>query len=602
MLDVNFIPQVVRQCDDILKELKKFSVTFKIDMNFIDFEILNIFTILSYTDGKTEVLNNDTMHLLEDDDKYNKEGFDITQKFDIKIIPKVESLDIALKFSHDNDEALLYFYQEKTLQEDEDSINKILRVIENTLALHKVILRKREQRHDLVIRQIQEHIKNKTPYPLSLVVEKADFFSPSMPPRLIFVPQQVCEEYKIENQANVFYAVDRDDAILKYYKGISSRPGRDIFGRFIEQSEGNFEELELPNFSREDAMIEDNGDSVWIKSLVSAFVSYKNNEIIFFKQEVLDNVGVHNTPLLLGGKDKQIRLEIGAADPLKDAIESGMIIEAGEIIIRGNVASGVTLKAKNVEIEGQTHQNSKIVADRAKILSHKGTLIAKEVEIGSIEGGIVEGEKIVASYCNGGRVSGGEVKIAEVENNNKVTFNYRLYLTNIAGENNEIIFYSFATEKSRELAEVLTQKKESIAESAKGLVAKYQKLMNFIAHYQKTIDQIKSVDSKAQTQMLQNKKIRDIFQRHSFALEEVKKIKKELMEFESLIKTTAISLTQLDDEVLGAQVSCDGAWGVGTQLCYQRDYPKKMTKFLAVSQEMQGNYQLDKKTREFIIV
>ncbi|MCE3040133.1 FapA family protein [Helicobacter anatolicus] len=599
MLDINFVPQVIKQCFNVAEELKKFSLTFKIDPNLIDFKILNIYTFLVHLDGKKELLNAHTMHYLEEDQYYNSGDFHFIQNFDIKIFPKNEHFDVALKISENCDEARLFFYQDDILRDDEEFFEKVLHLVENHLVLHRVILRKNIKRNAQIIEQIKQKIHHKTPYPLSIVVERASF-TPSVQPYFVFVPKEEYKDYKQEFK-HAYFAVNINDAILKYYQGVESKSGRDVFGKFVEGERGDIKDLDMPDFNKEDAVLEQQEDCVVIKSLVDAYVSYRESKILFFKEKTLDNVKTYNIPMLLGGVDKQISLEIMASDPSKDAIASGVVLEANVISIKGSIGSNVVLRAKNIDIEGQTHQNTKIFAHKAKILLHKGYLVADFAEVGSVDSGSIESEKIFVSYCNGGRLFGNEIKIAELENNNKITFNSKVHLQNISGEYNEIVFYSFISEKTKELAEVLKHKKEQLTEKGKVLFAKYQKMTNFTIKYQRTIDQIKSADDKMQAQMLQNKGIRDIFYRYNLALKESKRLKKELLEFESLLKNTSISMMQLDDEVLGAQVFCDGSWGVETQLCYQREYPKNMTKNLIVEKGFKGNYQLDKKTRDFIV-
>ncbi|STP12316.1 multidrug resistance protein [Helicobacter mustelae] len=605
MNDVNFIPQIIKQCDDISKELKKFSALYKIDLENIGFEILKISTFLHYPNGKKELLEEHNIHFLEDDEYYNLADFEISQSFDIKILPKIKVPDVSLKFSERNDRAFLYFYQDDSLQNNPEFFDKIISLAEGLLALHKAILRNRRAKRILIIKQIKEKIRHKTPYPLSITIDESTFYTPPKPPYFVFVPKEECkdkEQYKDHKKEfeDAFFAVDKNDPILKYYPATPSKPGRDIFGKFIKGDHTDLTDLEIPLFEREDAMLEDRGECIWIKALIPSFVQYKDHAILFFKQEHLDNVSIYNTPLLLGGEEKQVRLEILATNPLKDAIESGMILEAKEIFVKGNIAQDVILRAKKLQIEGQTHQSTQIIAQDAKILLHKGHLVAKNAEVGSLESGSIEAEKIEAKYCNGSRITGSEIKIIELENNNKITFNHRLYLENISGRQNEIIFYAFANGRLKELEQELLAKKENVTNTSKEIFAKYQKITEFLSKYQSTIEQIKTSEHNIQTQMLQNKQIHNIVQRYGLAIKESEKLKKELSDIESHLKEISSDLEKLDDEVLEAEAYCSKSWGTNTQLCYQREYPKKTLKSFGVNADFAGNYCLDKNTQEFV--
>ncbi|STP06522.1 hypothetical protein [Helicobacter canis] len=66
-----------------------------------------------------------------------------------------------------------------------------------------------------------------------------------------------------------------------------------------------------------------------------------------------------------------------------------MHIEAEHIEIAGDLGSSTTIKAKQLIINGSTHKSSKILAQHAKILTHKGLLIAQDCTIKNLDSGTI---------------------------------------------------------------------------------------------------------------------------------------------------------------------------------------------------------------------
>ena len=62
-----------------------------------------------------------------------------------------------------------------------------------------------------------------------------------------------------------------------------------------------------------------------------------------------------------------------------------MVVEVGEIDIKGNVGSNAKVCAKRVNIEGQTHKTSQIKADDITINIHKGSAVGHNIKVSRLD-------------------------------------------------------------------------------------------------------------------------------------------------------------------------------------------------------------------------
>jgi hypothetical protein len=66
--------------------------------------------------------------------------------------------------------------------------------------------------------------------------------------------------------------------------------------------------------------------------------------------------------IIINNDDVELEDAYSDIESEEDAVGSGVTVEAKELRVKGNVAENSLIKASLVEIEGQTHKNSKIYA------------------------------------------------------------------------------------------------------------------------------------------------------------------------------------------------------------------------------------------------
>ncbi|WP_104697407.1 MULTISPECIES: hypothetical protein [unclassified Helicobacter] len=601
MQHTRFVPQVVKQCSDVRGELEGFAKNFKLDIKAIWFEILKIQTFIEHRDGMGfKLMDPKELKKLDDEDFYNEDSFRLKQVYDIRIIPRENNWNVALKISPFGDKVSLCLYDDCALLDTEKFYESFIGYIETLLVYEGIFVRRRDTYKDLIIYHIKKHIDEKLKFPYEFKIQESEQYRPQQEAYFDFLPQI---EWEIENKKidNAFYAVNKGDKVIRYFKSKKSRSGRNLYGNFIAATQINLvgESISL-NFNSEEIEVVDHDEEILYKSLLDAYVRVKDNEIIFYTQKQFDCVDIANTPPLLGGLKKGLELYIASSDMTKDAINEGVILEASKIEIVGNIGPNVRLHATDLKIDGQTHQDAEIIAVNADIAVHKGNLIAKQAIIKSLEAGFVQAEELQIEKCLGGSILSKEAKIDNIMSNNKITISHKLSIGNIEGNSNIITLSSLAYTKTKDLIDNLVKKRDFLISSAKKVYAKYHKILCMVKKNKELIDRVNASSQSVKKQIMQHKNIIEVYEYHNKMTKELRGLKQELLDYQYFVQNTIEKLTHVDEEILNAQIYCDASWGENTKVVYQREFPKKEIKSINVIRDHKGGYKIDKETKEIV--
>ncbi len=140
------------------------------------------------------------------------------------------------------------------------------------------------------------------------------------------------------------------------------------------------------------------------------------------------------------GVETEVKLHINESDHMKDAIGTGVEVEATEVKVEGNVGASAIVRAEEVSIGGQTHQTSKIYAKTAKINVHRGYVeTTEDLQITRLEGGVAEAKKAKISQMIGGEVKAIEVDVDVIASNARICAVSKISIGKMVGENNKLI-------------------------------------------------------------------------------------------------------------------------------------------------------------------
>ncbi len=596
---MKFPQQLVKQCSDIQIELAKVADAFKVDPQYVGFELLAVGVLLDRNDKNGfQVVTKEEMQQLEDEELFNTDNFKIKQRYDIRIKPIESKPLISLRISPFGDKMRLRFSEGIGLLDEDIFYEEMMREIEAQMAFEGIIIRRMKDIKQRLKSQVQTLIQNQIFPPCEIDLMESVTYSPHREAYSEFLIP--CEE-RYRDYKEAYFAVNKGENIVAFYKAKPSSSGRNLYGEFILATHIDLMHTNsFPKFNSDEVEQIEEDERVVFRSLIDSYVRLRGNEIDFYRQNEFNHINASSTPPLLGGMGKNLTLTIKASNNSQDAIGEGVVLEAANIKIIGNVAKNARIQANEIEIEGTTHEQSEIIANRAKITTHRGNLIADEAMIETLDQGFVQSESIHLDLCQEGEVLSKEANIKKIASNNKVTISYRLHVGSIEGENNIITISSLAYHKTKELIDVLVKKKNFLINSAKEVYSKYHKILASVKKSKPLIEQIEGAQEVIREQMMQNKDIAEAYGRHHTMIKDLRMFRQELFDYQQFIEKTVNNLVQIDEEILNAQIYCDKSWGEDTKLIYQREFPKKQVKSLNVDKDFKGGYRIDSETEEFV--
>ena len=418
--------------------------------------------------------------------------------------------------------------------------------------------------------------------------------------------------------AHAHFAVNKEELIARYHKPRMGQSGRNIYGEFVRvqdappplplpqfnPQEVRLEEVRLEEVRLEEVRLGESGEAgescSEFYALIDAFVRVGEDSIVFFTQREFESVEALAVPPLLGGIERNIALKITTPDPTKDAISSGVILEATSITIHGNVGANVFLRAKELIVQGQTHQSAELHALQASITTHKGYLAANNAQVKNLETGTIESQILNIEKSLGGNIFAQNLTIKTLSGNNKITLSSQLHVESIEGNDNVLTLSANACCETKAKMQALESKREMIVRGVQKTYARYLQTAKLMQKNSVLIAQINRAPESIKKQMMTNRSIVAICQRQERISKELEALKVALADSQLAVRGVLEELVALDEVILEAKLCCDDAWGENTQLVYQRHYPQKESKSLIVSSQYKGDYKMDKATQEFI--
>ena len=297
---------------------------------------------------------------------------------------------------------------------------------------------------------------------------------------------------KIDHSDKGFmYTAKEGDIIIEVIKPQGGKAGRNCKGEFLSLKEVElFNEIPQIRVS-DDIEIRDMVDKIQYIAKRSGFINEaKDNEFEIRDELVIDEVSFKTTGSIKTGGDKDIKINIECNDSMSDAIGAGVNIETSEIKAEGNVGNGATVKAKVIEIGGQTHQSSILYGGDVTINLHKGFVDGEKIVIDLLEGGKVVGDIVHIKKASGGEIHAKEVYIDTVLSNVNVHASNYIELEKVEGEGNKFIIDAKAQRGFKEKVENLESNIIDIGINITQIIKKIKQIKIKINHEKETTQNI----------------------------------------------------------------------------------------------------------------
>ena len=415
------------------------------------------------------------------------------------------------------------------------------------------------------------------------------------------------EEKNIDHSNRDFMqTVQKGDLVIEVHKSREGQIGRNCKGCVI-----NFTQIELSHnldvVVSEDFIVKEEGEKIFYYATKDGFIYESSPQHYEIKDElVVDEISFKATGSIDAGEQNNIKVNIEGKDSLVDTIGQGMKIESAEVKTNGNVGSGAEVKADKVEIGGQTHQSSKIIAKDVTIHLHKGYVSGDIVHIDILENGTVEANIAYIDKASGGKVIAKEIYFNEVLSNMNAFASQYIEIDTLRGDGNKFIIDPKSQRDFKEQVEKLEDSIQTMQQEIKLTTKKIKLLRRKIQNEQENVHQIHqtvkelkerntNVPLSLMNKLRENQKN---IKEHNLLLKELKDDKIALETFENDLK-------EMINSVFSARVVNKSIWKEFNEVKFKVVEPPIEVSHLFSDGEMiseitlktmeDGNYTLERK-------
>lgn len=404
-------------------------------------------------------------HALLDDTLYHTNSFTLRQSCDILVRPKLIDSTYTLTLSPDKDKVFMRCLDSFLALDEMEQ--ELCAQVGADLAILGVILRDIQSLHTRLQELLQAIKREPKSKAQEFCIMQSSIYAPPKPMRFVFFPQ---ESYYAKEQGffddesipppsrlqEAFYGVKKGELIAVYEFGDGGVAGRNLLGQYCPQAD---KKPRIIPSEQEHITHKAYDDRIEYFSQVQGFIALHNQftapyaptsrsigeQADLFCLYTLPSSPLKstNTPPLLGGIQAHIALSIESSDSSIDALGDGVYIEAEHIEIAGDLGSSTTIKARHLVINGATHKSSKILAQNAKILTHRGLLITKDCTIKNVDSGTIYANTARIQETIASTIYASSIHIDRLRNANTCYFATLLEAQEIPqnrGDDNALIF------------------------------------------------------------------------------------------------------------------------------------------------------------------
>jgi uncharacterized protein (DUF342 family) len=447
------IRTTVVKTSNVAKELVSLAESNGVDVNSLDFNILDMQTFTKKDDAKGEAdweeISNDELYEIDDASELMNEKFHIKQVYEIEIFTR--NLD---EDNFKNFKTAIGANQTKSkvyLSVREGSKLNYFKGFEEELITY---INHKKVRAGILINIFDEMIKG-TVSKLSSKVkveENLEYFKndtilvaegiepiPTINDEILLryeEDDEVSENDKVDYKKRGFIKnVFKDDVLIEYIKPKKGTPGRNCRGEFIEAPEPTV--TNEPDFNIDETIEKKDGkESIKYVAKENGYITFEDNTYSIKTDVDVDEISFKTTGSIQAGVDSDVSMNVKEVDVEKDAVGAGMEVEVTEIDIDGNVGPNSTVNAKKATIGGQTHKTSTVRADELDINVHKGNAYGKNIHISRLEHGKIDGDIVEVAQAIGGDIRGKEVHIEICGSYVKATSHKLIEIKKLQGKEN----------------------------------------------------------------------------------------------------------------------------------------------------------------------
>ena len=447
----NFLAEMEVETANPYGEILNLVKSFGVDSKFIDFDIMEIKTECKVAgESQPRQVPAEKLNIFDDDKFFVEKVESIKQNYLVKFydtrqVKPTPLPNVAINANKNLTKILATVSQNSDTVYFKEFDKKLINFIYKKLIKVGILVGIRNKTMLEEVAKIYSvlRVKEFIDKDYSFVVTAGVNVNPSADDALVFhyknKNKSTDENDKIDySNRGYLLGVTENELIFEYVKLREGANGRDVRGKLLPTQKAKATIAKMPEHT-ENIYSKEDEEGIKFFSKKSGYVQEEKG-VFDIKDELdVNEISFKTTGSVDTGLDTNVTLNVKEKDLTKDAIGTGMTVEANEINIEGNVAANAVVKANKVVIGGQTHAKALIEAKDAKIAVHIGSFDGEYVEIDRLEGGKVKAKKAVIKSAIGGEIIAESVIIDTLVSNSNIIIADTLEIKKLKGVNNKIL-------------------------------------------------------------------------------------------------------------------------------------------------------------------
>ncbi|WP_241761490.1 flagellar assembly protein A [Sulfurimonas gotlandica] len=499
-------PTVVRT-QNVAKELMSIAKSNDVNVNTIDFNILEVQTYTRLNKGDKEAdweeAAAEDLTELEDKGAILDKNFQIKQMYEIEIFSKIENdpygdFHLAVGANATKCKVYLSIREGSKVSYNPRFEQELLILINKSKVRANILINIFDEMLPDIVSKIAAHVRveEKAVYDKNEAHLIAEAYEPTPTTNdaLIFhydKKDTVNDKEKVDYANRGFIkSVHKDELLIEYVKIKEGKPGRNCRGEFMEPKEPI--EANVPTFTTDDTIkVVESEKNIEYRAVENGYIALEGSVYTIQSDVDIGEISFKTTGSITAGVDSDVNISVKETDAVKDAIGAGMSVEVSEIDIEGNVGSNAKVIALKANIGGQTHKTATIRADNLSINVHKGKAYGKNIHITRLEHGEVDGDIVEVSQAMGGHIRAKEISIELCGSYVNATASRLIEIKKLQGSEN---IFTIDPVLKKSAQEGLNENQESIMElenSVKNIKKEIDTYTNLVKDNQATFNDVK---------------------------------------------------------------------------------------------------------------
>ena len=499
-----FLPPTQIQTSTPYISLKELSKQYSVPVEFIDFKILDILTYYKNKDNEEPVfVPEENLDFFDDNAFYLDETLEIEQVYDVEFfdvrlnaVPKLPKIEIGVNSTVTK--VVAKVKATKDCEYEQHYEDKLFEYIAKQLMKAQILIGIRIGKLKDELKQIASvvHVKGGLDKDYILNITQGINPKKATDAKILYYYKDKLDAIKEEDKVDYadrgfVFGVAQDEVIMEEKKSHEGQNGRDARGKLLAVEKPK-EDTGKEIIISENIERVENDDSIIYIAKKSGYVVEKNGSFDIEERIEINEANFKTTGSIQAGTDTNVTLVVRETDTIKDAIGTGIIVEADEIEVKGNVGANAMVKANEVIIGGQTHQKAKIYAKNAKISIHIGKVEAENVEIDRLEGGNVVAKRVKINSVVGGSITAQNIQINTLGSNCTITASHLIDVRYLRGTDNKFIIDTSKMPESAEATQEQLNKIENTKAELASLLKNIETKKNVINENKDSIYTIKA--------------------------------------------------------------------------------------------------------------